>query len=149
MATLSMAWYGRGVDAVSRNEVNLLSDTIRVAVLTNSYTPNQGGDQFWSEISVNEASGSGYVAGGQTLANKSLVYDPVERRVTFDGDNVVWDPATLSGRYVVLYQDTGISTTSRLIGYGDAGAVQSSENAQFSVEWNVDGILRKTASAIT
>lgn len=149
MATLNMYWYGRGVEAFKNGSVDWENDTIKVALLTSTYTPNQGTDQFFNGISTDEiAAGNGYTAGGETLGTKTLTYDSGGLHVTLDAADVSWDPSTITARYAVIYVDGATpGTDDFLIGYGDAGADQSSDNAAFSIEWNADGILRSTATA--
>lgn len=43
--------------------------SVKCALLTASYTPNLMTDTFWADISANEASGTGYTAGGQALGS--------------------------------------------------------------------------------
>ena len=148
MATLNMYWYGRGIEAFKNGSVDWEADTIKVALMGSAYTPSQGSDQFFNDISADEASGSGYTAGGETLANATLTYDSANSRVTLDGDNVVWDPSTITARYAVIYRDGATpGTDDFLIGYGDAGSDQTSSGSPFTIEWNASGILRSTAES--
>lgn len=43
--------------------------SVKCALLTASYTPALNTDVFWGDISANEASGTGYSAGGQALGS--------------------------------------------------------------------------------
>ncbi len=43
--------------------------SVKCALLGASYTPLLNVDQFWSDISANEASGTGYTSGGAALAS--------------------------------------------------------------------------------
>jgi hypothetical protein len=52
--------------------INLTSDSIKLALLTSGYTPNLTSHVHWSDVSASEASGTGYTAGGQALTSKSL-----------------------------------------------------------------------------
>lgn len=144
---LNMYWYGRGLEAVKTGAVDWGTDTIKVALLEAAYTPAQGTHQFFADVSASEASGAGYTAGGATLANRAQSYDAANLRVVLDADDVSWDPSSITAQYVVVYKDTGSPATSPLIGYGDAGAPQTSDGAAFSIEWNTDGIFRTTATA--
>jgi len=148
MATLNMYWYGRGVEAFKNGSVDWEADTIKVALLGSAHTPDQGAHQFFNEIAADEVSGSGYTAGGATLMNATLTYDDVNLRVTLDGDNVTWDPSTITAQYAMLYREGATpGVDDYLIGYGDAGSEQSSDGAAFTIEWNAAGILRSTATA--
>lgn len=52
--------------------VDYLSDNIHVAWLTTSHTPNYDSHDFFDDVVANEGSGSGYTAGGQALASKTI-----------------------------------------------------------------------------
>lgn len=51
--------------------IDFLSDDIRVALVTSSYTPSLAHD-FWDDVVSNEVSGTGYTANGQALSSKAL-----------------------------------------------------------------------------
>lgn len=51
--------------------VDWLSDDIRVALVTNAYTPDLAAHDFWNDVVANEASGTGYTANGLALASKA------------------------------------------------------------------------------
>lgn len=105
------------------NAVDLDTDTIKVAWVTNAWTPNLATNEFWGDISANEVSGTGYTAGGSAIAGVTLA---------LDGNTMEWAHNDLSwaqnaagfsnGRYAVWYKDTGVAGTSRLIMYLNAGA---------------------------
>lgn len=72
-------WYANGVAAAFGStgaggapNIDYLSDTINIALLTNAYTPNYATHAFFSDVVANEASGTGYSAGGTTLGSKTL-----------------------------------------------------------------------------
>jgi hypothetical protein len=54
--------------------VDFLSDTINIALVTSSYTPNADTHDFWDDVVANETSGTGYTANGATLGSKTLTY---------------------------------------------------------------------------
>lgn len=147
MATLNMFWYGRGLESVKNGEIDWANDTIKVALIEDTYVPDQGADEFFSDVNADEASGAGYTAGGEALTTKVVNYDAANLHVTYDADDVTWANSSIAARYAVIYKDTGTASTSQLIGYGDAGATEESVDADFDLNWNTDGILRTTATA--
>ena len=54
--------------------IDLDTDTIKVVLVTSSYTPNIDTHTQYSHI-TNQVTGTGYTAGGATLANKSVAVD--------------------------------------------------------------------------
>jgi len=121
--------------------VDLANDTIKVALVTNSYTPNIDTNTYWDDVSANEASGTGYTAGGATLAGKTVTVDTTNDRAEFDASDITWSSATITARYAVIYKDTGVDSTSPLIGYIDFGEDKSTAGVDFVIQWNTEGII--------
>ncbi len=120
--------------------INFVSDTIKCALVTSSYTPNIDTHEYFSHV-TNEVSGGGYSAGGATLANKSVSQDNADNEGVFDANDVSWTNSTLTARAAVLYKSTGVSATSPLIAYIDFGENKSSSDSTFLIEWSAEGIL--------
>jgi hypothetical protein len=137
--------YGSLIAKAFNKEVDFDTDTIKVALLTSSYTPNQDTDDYWNDVSSYEVSGTGYTAGGATLASKTVTYTSGTNVTKFDADDVSWTSSTITARYAVIYDSTGTASTSALIGYVDFGANQSSSSGTFSVVWDAAGIFTTTA----
>lgn len=126
----------------SSTKINFASDTIKVALVTSSYTPDIDTHDFWDDVSANEASGTGYTAGGQTIANPVVSTDTTNDKGRFDGHDVVWTiSSALSARYAVMYKSTGTSSTSPLIGYIDFGSTYSLSSGTLTITWSANGAL--------
>lgn len=142
-------WYGNGLkgqySATAARRVDWVTDTIKVALTTSSYTPNQDTHDFFDDI-TNEITGTGYSAGGASLANKTLTYDTSTNQTRLDADDTVWSTSTITARYAVIYKDTGTASTSPLLGYIDFGADQTTSAADFTISYDSTGVLRITAS---
>jgi hypothetical protein len=63
--------YAQAVGNVFAGKINYLSDTIKLALVSSSYTPNLTTDEYWSTPQADEITGTGYTAGGATLASKT------------------------------------------------------------------------------
>jgi len=61
-----------------KGSIDLSSDTIKVMLLTSSYTPNIDTDIFIDDVSANEITGTGYTAGGATIANPTVTQDDTD-----------------------------------------------------------------------
>jgi len=121
--------------------IDLDTDTIKVALVTSSYTPNQDSHEDYADL-TNECSGAGYTAGGATLANKAVTTDDTDNEGVFDADNVTWSSSTIaSARGAVVYKDSGVDATSWLICYLDLGADYSSVAGDFTLTWDAEGIV--------
>lgn len=123
--------------------IDLDTNTIKVALCTSTYTPDQDAHDFFNDI-TNEVSGTGYTAGGAAIGSKTVTQDNTNNRSVWDGADVSWSSSTITARYGVIYKDTGTASTSPLIALIDFGQDISSSASTFTVTFNVDGILRLT-----
>lgn len=138
--------YGSLIAKAFNKEIDFDSDTIKVALLSSSYTPNQDTHDYWDDVSANQVTGTGYTAGGATLANKSVTYTSGTNVTKFDADDVSWTSSTITARYAVIYDDTpATNATKPLIAYIDFGSDQSSSSGTFSIVWDAAGIFTTTA----
>ena len=117
------------------------TDTIKCALLTSAYTPAQDTHAFWSDVSANEATGTGYTAGGATMTCSAPTYDATSDQVRMDASDVSWSTSTITARYAVVYKDTGTASTSPLIGYVDFGADVSTTAGTFQITWDATGVV--------
>lgn len=138
--------YGQALLKALSKEIDFLNDTVKVALLTNAYTPNQDTDDYWDDISTHETSGSGYVAGGDTLVGKGLTYDGPSNTIKLDATDTTWASSTITARYAVVYVDTTVAATSALICYIDFGQDEISSNGDFKITWHVNGIATIVAA---
>lgn len=121
--------------------LNPASDTIKLALVTSSYTPNQDTDDFWDDVSANEVAASGtYSTGGVTLTVTSS-QDNTDDEGVMDAADVSFTGATITARYAVIYKSTGVSSTSPLICLIDFGSNQSSTAGTFAITFAAEGIL--------
>lgn len=116
---------------------DLDSHTLKVALLTSSYTPNQNSHTTYSDL-TNEVSGTGYTAGGATLAGAALTVSAGTAK--FDANDTVWSSASITARYAVIY-DT--SASNKLICLVDFGSDKTSSAADFTIQWSASGIFTK------
>lgn len=124
--------------------IDYLTDTIKCALVTASYTPNQTTHEWWSDVSANETSGTGYSAGGATLGSKTISASSLV--TTLDAADPSWGSSTITARYAVFYKDTGTGSTSPLIAYADFGGNISSTNGTFTVVLNASGLATITVA---
>lgn len=126
---------------IMNGSIDLDTDTIKVMLVTSSYTPDQDTHTKRSDI-TNEVSGTGYSAGGMALANKSVTVDNTDNEGVFDADDPTWTTATVTARGAVLYKSRGgLASADELIKYEDFGADKTSTGADFTISWDAEGIL--------
>lgn len=114
--------------------IDLDTDTLKVALVTSSYTPSTA-HTVWADVSANEvASGDGYTTGGVALAN------PVATNSTVDYDDVVWTALTKTFRYAVGYKVGTVGALTNpllfwiLLDSTPADVVSSGSN--YTIQWN-------------
>ena len=130
--------------SLANKEVDLDSDTLKVMLCTSSYTPNQDTHQYKSSV-TNEVTGTGYTAGGATLA--SVTVTNTGHVIKLDAADTTWASSTITARYAVVYDSTPASDATRpLICYVDFGANVESSGGTFQITWDADGIVTLTAS---
>jgi hypothetical protein len=128
--------YGSVTAKMANKEIDFDSDSIKVALCTSAYTPNQDTDDYFNDI-TNEVTGTGYTAGGQALSNKSVAYTSGTNTQAFKADPTVWTTSTITARYAVIYDATpGTAATNPLIGYVDFGADVTSTAGSFTITWD-------------
>ena len=123
---------------------DILSQTIKVALCTSSYTPNQATHDYLDDITNEVANGNGYTTGGATLGTKTCAVASLV--TTFDAADTSWTASTITARYAIIYYASGTAATSLLIGYVDFGADQVSSNGTFQITWNASGIFTLTVA---
>lgn len=133
--------YGSAIAKAFNKEISWSSDTIKVALCTNAYTPDQDAHDYFNDI-TNEVSGTGYTAGGATLSGKTATYTAGTNTYTFDASDTSWPSSTITARYAIIYDaQTGTASTEPLIGYVDFGTDVSSSSGTFSITWDAAGIF--------
>lgn len=111
---------------------DMSAGTVKVALVdTGTYTYS-GAHDFYNDV-------SGVVGTPQTIGSKTFTNG------TFDGADVTF--SSVSGASVealIIYIDTGVSTTSRLVAYIDTGVTGlpvTPNGGDITVTWNASGIF--------
>lgn len=139
--------YGNFLLKALNKEVDWDTDTIKVMLVADTYTPNQDTHDYLDDVVSHEVSGTGYTAGGATLASKTATYDSANNYVILDAADVTWGSSTITARYAVVYDNAGATNADKvLVGYVDFGSNQSSTNGNFTITWDANGIVRVTVA---
>ena len=123
--------------------VDFDSDTIKIMLVTASYTPSAAGHAVISSASSNEVSGTGYTAGGATLTSPSITLTGGE--VFFKVNDVVWSENASgfsNARYGIMYKSTGTPGTSTLIAYIDFITDKGNTSSDLVLQFNAAGIVK-------
>lgn len=122
-----------------------IAGTLKCALFTASYAPNQNTDEFMTTPIANEVSGTGYTARGNACGSPAWTGPDGAGLLTFDAnDPAIWSQNAAgftNARYAVFYYDTGTNGTSRLVAYSaNFGADAGNVAADLSVIINAAGI---------
>ncbi|HRS26488.1 MAG TPA: hypothetical protein P5140_08120 [Methanofastidiosum sp.] len=132
--------YNEFLYQLAAQTLNLGTDTLKVALLSNAYTPNKD-HAYFSDINSNEVTGTGYTAGGALLTGITLTKQDSSDNVKVTGNDVTWVSSTITARYAVIYKATGTPGTSPLILCFDFGTDKQSIDGNFTIEWASEGIF--------
>lgn len=143
-------WYTLALSKAAQNTLfasSWTADTINVALTTNSYTPNQDTDSFWSTPQANEITGTGYTAGGVALSGKSVGGVTGSHEIPLIASASSWTTASFTAYYAVIYRSTGTASTSPLLGYVSFGGAETVSSGTFTINWDAtNGVLALSAS---
>lgn len=130
-----MAWtvFNGAKNRILSGGLTWSSDTVRVMLLTSSYTPNIDTQAFVADIVANEVAGGGYAR--QSLAGKAVTTDTTNDRAGASATNPTFTSLTATFRYAVLFRLVTNDADSWLIAYEDLGA-QSVTAADFTIDFD-------------
>jgi hypothetical protein len=133
-------------NGLANSVFDLDTDTIKLAAATNTYTINQDTNEFFSDV-TNEVTGTGYTAGGATLASPTVTR--VTGTVTFDAADVVWTQNAAGftgGRKFPIYRSTGVGATSKLYSVITADADVGNVTGDLTIQFSASGIATWTTA---
>jgi hypothetical protein len=119
-------WYGNGLLNLAKGLIDLDTDTFKMILTTSAYTPDQDTHDFRNDV-TNEVVGTGYTAGGATLAGVSVTYDAATNEVRISWTDPTWPTSTITARTAVIYKSRGgASSADELLAYcTEAGDIAS------------------------
>ena len=135
--------YGKMVLSAFGKGIDWVNDSIKVALCTASYTPDQDAHQHYSDLTNELSTGGGYTKGGIALTGRTATYDAATNKTTLDADDVSIATATFDCRYAVIVDDTP-AVNKPLLGYVDFGETISPRNGPFVITWSEDGAISFT-----
>lgn len=108
---------------------DLDTDTIKIALFTSSATLGAATTAY---STTNEVSGTGYTAGGNTLAGATITSSGTTAIVDFD--NTTWASSTITARGAMIYNS---SKANRAIAILDFGSDKTSTDGDFTIQFPV------------
>lgn len=124
---MANALYDKGREKFLTGAINASADTLKCALLKDTYAPTLASDEFYSTLSAH------VVGTPQTLTSKTVtggVLDAAD--VTFSA------VPTAAVKYCAIYKDTGSAATSPLIALFDtaAGLPVSTNGGDIIIAWD-------------
>lgn len=139
MAEGDGAIYNNFKEILMLGEVDLVDDTIKVALVT-GHTPNIDTHDFFDDVSGDEESGTGYTAGGATLASKAVTQDNTNDRAEWDAADVTFSSLDVgTPSHAIAYKSTGVEATSALIAYWEV--TTASNGGDYTLQWGANGLI--------
>lgn len=121
------------LDDLANTDLN--DATVKVLLIDTANYTYSAAHQFLSDVA-----GAGIVATSPALANTTVTNG------LFDADDVVFSAVTgASVEAIILFVDTGVAGTSRLVGYIDTGATGlpvTPNGGDINIGWNPSGIFQ-------
>ena len=147
-------WYGNGPKHLALGDIVWKASggsDIRVALMGAGYSFDQDAHETWAStgVSTNEiAAGSGYTAGGATLAMTDASYDTATNETRLKASAATtWTTSTITAYGAIVYKYNATGSLAYLLGYVDFGGATSSTSADFTVTWDSTyGVLKITAA---
>lgn len=121
-----------GTDTV----VDWLNDSVKCALYNNTLTPNFSTDTAYSV--TNEISGGGYVAGGATLAGKTITESPTGTLRFMATPTTFTALTTTTVRAAILYD---VTLSNKLLLLVNFVTDQTSGGGDFVITWPAAGIF--------
>ena len=124
---------------------NAAGDTYKVKLLT-AATFDATHTTLTATGGTEATTGTGYTAGGATLANVAVT-TVTTNDAKFDADDVTWTASggSITASYAILYNDT--DTDDPPVAFIDFGGSESAgDGTDFLIVWNASGIFTWTVA---
>ena len=124
-------------------QFNWLSDDIRCALMSDSFTPDKDTMETWADVSGEIPATGGSTAGGKSLTGKTLDKDNTNDLVKLGANNPLWDLLMASNvRYALYYKWATLAADRLLLWAKDFGSNQNPNNVPFVVQHDAAGVSR-------
>ena len=114
--------YNSALEDEARGVIDYDTDTFKALLVSSSYTPSKSGHTRRSDVTNELSTGSGYTAGGVTVAC-TVAKDNTNNKVTLTFAGSSWTGLTGTAQGMVVYKSTGTAANDPLVFYLDMGGV--------------------------
>ena len=121
--------------------IDLDLETHKVAMFTNTITPNFSTDTAYAvaPYNANEVSGTGYTAGGTVLTTTALSESPTGS-IMYDAADTSWAASTITNARCALIYAEALAGNNALV-LVNFGADYSTSSGTFTIQWAAAGIF--------
>lgn len=144
--TAPTKWYVNGMRTMMRAGLGIaaVSGTVKFMLLHDTYVIDQDLHDFINDVSANEATGTGYSAGGLTLAGVTVTADAATNASILDFTDI--SGISVNCCYGVLYVDTGTPSTSPIFTVTDFSNGDATDQIITSAVLATNGYAALTAA---
>jgi hypothetical protein len=140
MASASFRNFSRALATAGHN---FSSDTLKILLV--SSIPSEANLDAWANRSdvTNEITGTGYTAGGIAQAYTLGALDTTNNRQPITMTNITngWTASTFSAVGAIIYKNSGLNTTDKLISFEDFGGTITCTAGTFSITHSNDLLI--------
>lgn len=130
--------YANAAKHLAAGDINFTSNTIKAALLSNSYSLSVNSHEFVSSVTSAEIVGGSYTR--KTLASKTA--NLASNVLTLDCADISWTSITaVNIRYIVFFKDTGSDATSLLLCVNDLGQNYNPSAQNFDYTVSPSGLI--------
>lgn len=145
------AQYGQFALHLANKLIDWTNDSIYVALVGATGTPNQDSHDFYNDV-TDEIAATGYTANGAALSGKSASYDSGTNQTRLIASDTTWSSVDFTSdppEFAIVYDRTPASDATRpLISYVDFLSPQSvGPGVNFTIDWDATGVARFDAAA--
>lgn len=123
--------------AIGNGTIDWDTDVIKIALVTSVYAPDIDAHTNFTTHITNEVTGTGYTAGGATLAGTAVTVDTTNDWAEYDATDPEWTASTITARGAVVYA----SVSGDLINYIDFGTDKVSSDGTFTIQFSANGVF--------
>lgn len=121
--------------------IDLSLSTYKIAMFTNTITPNYSTDTAYNvaPYNANQVSGAGYTAGGVVVASPTVTESPAGA-IMYDLADTQWTSSTITNARFALYYADALAGKNAICGV-NLGADYSTVAGTFLIQWAAAGMF--------
>lgn len=140
---VSISTYGKLWDHIFQKRIDIDTDTLKVALLTSSYTPDLDAHDYFDDVTAYQVTATGYTSGGVALASGTWSYNSGTNTWTYDAADPSWTiTGSCTARYAVVYDSTPATDATRpLMFLIDLGEDKTATDGTFKLPLDAAGLF--------